>query len=49
MNIATNNFDAEQGLAGGAAVTVITKSGTNDFHGAAWGFHDNGVLRAPSP
>ncbi len=29
VNIATNNFDAEQGMTGGAAVTVITKSGTN--------------------
>jgi hypothetical protein len=31
VNISTNNFDAEQGMAGGAAVSVITKSGTNDF------------------
>ena len=33
VNISTNNFDAEQGMTGGAAVTVITKSGTNDFRG----------------
>ena len=33
VNISTNNFDAEQGMSGGAAVTVITKSGTNSFHG----------------
>lgn len=46
VNIATNNFDAEQGLAGGAAITVITKSGTNDFHGSAWAFHDNALLQA---
>ena len=31
VNISTNNFDAEQGLAGGAAVQVITKSGTNQI------------------
>ena len=36
VNIATNNFDAEQGMAGGAAVSVITKSGTNSFHGVAF-------------
>ena len=33
VNVATNNFDAEQGMAGGAAVTVVTKSGTNELHG----------------
>jgi hypothetical protein len=41
VNISTNNFDAEQGLAGGAAITVATKSGTNDFHGSAFVFHEN--------
>jgi hypothetical protein len=46
VNIATNNFDAEQGLAGGAAVQVITKSGTNDFHGSAFAYHDNHFFRA---
>ena len=43
VNIVTNNFDAEQGFAGGAAITVITKSGTNNFHGSAWELHDNGA------
>ena len=46
VNIATNNFDAEQGLAGGAAITVVTKSGTNDLHGSAWAFHDNAAVQA---
>jgi hypothetical protein len=46
VNVSTNNFDAEQGLAGGAAITVITKSGTNNFHGSAWALHDNGALQA---
>jgi outer membrane receptor protein involved in Fe transport len=36
VNVATNNFDADQGMAAGAAVTVITKSGTNEFHGSAF-------------
>jgi len=31
---------------GGAAVTVLTKSGTNKFHGSAFGLHDNSALRA---
>ena len=46
VNVATNNFDAEQGMAGGAAITVITKSGTNNFHGSAWAFNDNARLQA---
>ncbi len=41
VNVATNNFDAEQGMAGGAAISVITKSGTNQFHGAAFEYHSN--------
>jgi hypothetical protein len=36
VNISTNNFDADQGMAAGAAVTVVTKSGTNDLHGSAF-------------
>lgn len=46
VNISTNNFDAEQGLAGGAAVQVITKSGSNDFRGTAFAYHDNHFFRA---
>jgi hypothetical protein len=46
VNVTTDAFDAEQGMAGGAAVTVITKSGTNSFHGTAFGFYDNQHLKA---
>ncbi len=46
VNISTNNFDAEQGLAGGAAVQVITRSGSNEFHGSAFAYHDNHFFRA---
>lgn len=41
VNISTNNFDAEQGMSGGAAVSVVTKSGTNQLHGAAFEYHTN--------
>jgi hypothetical protein len=41
VNISTNNFDADQGMAGGAAITVNTKSGTNALHGAAFGYLEN--------
>jgi len=46
VNISTNDFDAEQGMTGGAAVTVTTKSGTNQFHGSAFGYHMDNALRA---
>ena len=46
VNISTNNFDAEQGMAGGAAITVVTKSGTNDFRGSAFYFNNNEGLNA---
>jgi hypothetical protein len=36
VNISTNSFDADQGMAAGAAVTVVTKSGTNELHGSAF-------------
>ena len=36
VNVSTNNFDADQGMAAGAAVTVITKSGTNELRGSAF-------------
>src|SRR5437016_1086267 len=45
VNVVTNNFDAEQGLAGGAATTVIIKSGTNAFHGTAYEYHTDNALR----
>jgi len=45
VNVTTGSFDAEQGMAGGAAVTVATKSGTNQFHGSAFEYHDNQHLK----
>ena len=35
VNVVTNAFNAEQGMAGGAAINVQIKSGTNHFHGDA--------------
>ena len=41
VNIETNSFLPEQGTAGGSAVNVIIRSGTNEFHGAAWEYNTN--------
>ena len=38
VNISTNNFDAAQGMTGGAATAVQTKSGTNNLRGSAFFF-----------
>ena len=46
VNIVTNSFDAEQGMAGGAAVNVQIKSGTNQFHGSMHEFHTNSRMKA---
>lgn len=46
VNLVSNSFDAEQGMAGGAAMNVTIKSGTNEFHGAAWEYHTNSTLKA---
>jgi len=46
VSVTTASFDAEQGMAGGASVTVLTKSGTNEFHGSGFYFNENKSLRA---
>jgi hypothetical protein len=48
VNVSTATFDAEQGMAGGAAITVITKSGTNQFKGSAFEYFNNEKLNATS-
>ena len=46
VNISTNNFSVDQGMAAGAAVNVITKSGTNQLHGSAFFFRTQDELNA---
>ena len=46
VSVVTNSYDAEQGNAHGAAVNVVTRSGTNDFHGSAFEFHTDNALKA---
>ena len=46
VNVVTGSFDAEQGLAAGAAVNVQIKSGTNELHGTGFEFHNDQHLKA---
>lgn len=46
FKIQTTNYDAGFGRDAGANVDVITKTGTNGFHGAVWEFFRNDVLNA---
>jgi hypothetical protein len=46
VNVATNANDAEQGVAGGATVNVILKSGTNETHGAAYEYNMDSAFEA---
>ena len=46
VNVVTNSFDAEQGIAGGIAVNITTKSGTNTIHGSLFEFHTDRDLQA---
>jgi hypothetical protein len=46
FNLQSSNFTAEYGNAAGGIVNVVTKSGTNQFHGTAFEFLRNGALNA---
>lgn len=46
VNVTTAAGDSDQGMAGGAAVTVLTKSGTNQYHGSLFEYHDDQHLKA---
>jgi hypothetical protein len=46
FRVITNTFDAEYGRNSGAVVNVVTKSGTNRFHGDLYEYFRNKVLNA---
>lgn len=46
VNIVTSNFEADQGMAGGAAVNVQVKSGTNTVRGSAFEYFEHANLRS---
>ncbi|MGO8794252.1 MAG: carboxypeptidase regulatory-like domain-containing protein [Candidatus Sulfotelmatobacter sp.] len=52
FRVITNTFDAEYGRNSGSVVNVITKSGTNTFHGNVYEYFRNTILDArgyPAP
>lgn len=46
IRVSTNNYSAEFGHVGGAVVNVITRGGTNQFHGAAYDYNRVAALAA---
>lgn len=47
--ILQSNFSAEFGRAGSAVVNLITRSGTNEFHGSAYDVLQNSFLNSRTP
>ncbi len=44
FQVSTNSYSAELGRAGGGIISVVTKSGANDFHGDAfWYYRDKSM------
>lgn len=47
--LSTQRFSAANGRSGGALLSVVSKSGTNDFHGSIFGFFRDDKLNANAP
>src|SRR5215471_13593612 len=48
FNVLRDNYSAEYGKRPGAQVTIVTQSGTNQFHGSVYEFLRNNALDAPN-
>src|SRR5262249_27674588 len=46
FQVETNSYSAETGRAGGGVINVITKSGTNDFHGTIFEYYRDKAMNA---
>ena len=49
VTVQTNNYTAQSGRTPGGLVSVVTKSGGNNFHGSAYEFFQNDKLNARNP
>ena len=49
FQIITNNYEPEYGRASGGVVNIITRSGSNDFHGDVFGYLRNRKFQAVNP
>ena len=49
FELISHNFKAEYGRNSGSIVSLVSKSGGNDFHGSGFWFHNNSTLRARNP
>jgi len=47
--LSTQRFSAANGRSGGALLSVVSKSGSNAFHGSAFGFFRDDALNANAP
>ena len=48
FNVTSSAPDASYGRAAGGQISAITKSGTNQLHGQAWGYFQNGAWNSNS-
>jgi hypothetical protein len=46
FRVTTTNYNADGGRSSGAQVSLVTKSGTNDFHGSLYEYHRNTISSA---
>lgn len=49
FKVLTSLYDATLGRSGGGNIQTVTKSGSNNFHGAAFEYFRNGALNANNP